>query len=495
MESEAAMTARLSFVGAVFVLAANLRADSLSFRESQVCASGCGLTSVTLDFGGAAWFTEIEANKVGRFVPGEVVQEFTIPTSNSGPSHIAEIGTPVGAEIWFTESRTGKIGRRTLSNFVGEIELPSAAATPIGIVNAGVQIVSTQPAVRTVLVAFVAEFSANKIARVFSDGTVTEFSIPTPGSGPWGITRFVSLDSSEIWFTESSAGKIGKLDEASGTVTEYTIPTPDSGPRGIVAAIDGNIWFTEYNAGRIGRITRSGVITEYSTSSSGTHPLEIAADQEGDIWFTEQSAEKVGILTADSRVRELALPTSNAGPTGIALGRPSFITHFPPPTHLTAIVGEATPGQVAVATNDWVVVPGVGFADDWETELRFSNRERFAVTFQVFAPFGAARSFSVPPSGSLTLLASSLLTQPGWSTWIVNPDSFFLPSIQARVFQKSRPQVSGVLPSIRQSTLLDLSPDVSLLFGSTPISPRSKQSLSCRPGRVQRTGGMLESCG
>ena len=108
-----------------------------------------------------------------------------------------------------------------------------------------------------------------------------ESQVCASGCGLRGITRFVSLDSSEIWFTESSAGKIGKLDEASGTVTEYTIPTPDSGPRGIVAAIDGNIWFTEYNAGRIGRITRSGVITEYPTSSSGTHPLEIAAGQEG----------------------------------------------------------------------------------------------------------------------------------------------------------------------------------------------------------------------
>ena len=178
----------------------------------------------------------------------------------------------------------------------------------------------------------------------------------------------------------------------------------------------------------------------------------------------------MGILTADSRVRELALPTSNAGPTGIALGRPSFITHFPPPTHVTAIVGEAAPGQVAVATNDWVVVPGLGFADDWETELRVSNRERFPITFQVFGPFGAARSFSVPPSGSLTLKASSLLAarlkhvdrQPGL---------LFLPSIQARVFQKSRPQVSGVLPSIRQSTLLDLSLDVLCFSGARRSLP------------------------
>src|SRR5262249_32075471 len=257
---------KLPLVGTVFLLAGTLRGDSVSFRESQVCASGCGLTSVTIDFGGAAWFTEINANRVGRFPPGEPVQEFAISTPNSGPSHIAAVGTPVGSEIWFTESRVGKIGRRTLSSSFDDIELPSAAAMPVGIANAGVTIVGGSVP-RTVLVAFVAEFSANKIARVYSDGTVAEFSIPAPGSGPWGIT-VVGFDQSQVWFTEANAGKVGKLDAGSGTITEYQIPTPNSGPRGIVAASDGNIWFTEYNVGKIGRITQTGVITEFSIGDS-----------------------------------------------------------------------------------------------------------------------------------------------------------------------------------------------------------------------------------
>lgn len=43
-----------------------------------------------------------------------------------------------------------------------------------------------------------------------------------------------------------------------GAITEFPIPTANSIPKGITAGPDGNLWFTEDSADKIGRITPSG---------------------------------------------------------------------------------------------------------------------------------------------------------------------------------------------------------------------------------------------
>ena len=44
-------------------------------------------------------------------------------------------------------------------------------------------------------------------------------------------------------------------------ITEFSIPTATSGPYGIAAGPDGNLWFTEGFGNQIGRITTAGAIT------------------------------------------------------------------------------------------------------------------------------------------------------------------------------------------------------------------------------------------
>jgi virginiamycin B lyase len=63
---------------------------------------------------------------------------------------------------------------------------------------------------------------------------------------PWILT--VGADSN-IWFTESGASAIGRIDSG-GTVTEFSVP---ANPKGIARGPDGNLWFTEQQAGKIGR--------------------------------------------------------------------------------------------------------------------------------------------------------------------------------------------------------------------------------------------------
>jgi hypothetical protein len=59
---------------------------------------------------------------------------------------------------------------------------------------------------------------------------IEEFAIPTPASGPAGIT--VDYYEGSAWFTEKSAGQIGSI-SADGRITEYPLMDRSSRPTGI----------------------------------------------------------------------------------------------------------------------------------------------------------------------------------------------------------------------------------------------------------------------
>jgi hypothetical protein len=134
----------------------------------------------------------------------------------------------------------------------------------------------------------------NRIGRITTVGVITEFSIPTPDSGPGGIT---AGPDGALWFTEYQGNQIGRITTA-GVITEFPTPTASSGPLRIAAGPDGALWFTAFDAeskiGRIGRITTAGVITEFPTPIADTWPLGIAAGPDGTLWFTEFEGGKIG---------------------------------------------------------------------------------------------------------------------------------------------------------------------------------------------------------
>ena len=70
-----------------------------------------------------------------------------------------------------------------------------------------------------------------------------------------------------LWFTESSGNKIGRI-TTTGTITEFAIPTAKSLPVSITSSPDGNLWFTEEYGYNIGKITTTGAITEFTSMSA-----------------------------------------------------------------------------------------------------------------------------------------------------------------------------------------------------------------------------------
>ena len=66
---------------------------------------------------GALWFTELNANQIGRITTDGAFTEHPLPTPEAGPSFI--VAGPDGS-LWFTENSGNGIRRITLSGEVLE---------------------------------------------------------------------------------------------------------------------------------------------------------------------------------------------------------------------------------------------------------------------------------------------------------------------------------------------------------------------------------------
>jgi streptogramin lyase len=151
--------------------------------------------------------------------------------------------------------------------------------------------------------------------------SITEFSAPSASPGPnaWAIT---TGSDGNLWFTESTSGKIGIINPTTDAITELSLPTVSAGPRGITSGPDGNLWFTENSVSKIGMVNPSThVVTEFATKKASSGPQDITVGPDGNLWFTEFSANKIGVINPTTHlITEFAVPTSASQPYGITTG-------------------------------------------------------------------------------------------------------------------------------------------------------------------------------
>jgi len=213
---------------------------------------------ITLGPDGKLWFTEPTHDKIGNLTPTAQFKDFPVPTANSGPYAIT--AGPDG-NLWFTEAAAAgnKIGRITPAGVVTEFPVPTAGANARGIVAGKDGNL------------WFTELDGKRVARITPAGVVTEFPIPSGGS-PGTIA--LGKDGN-LWFVEAgSINSIGRV-ATDGTVAEYSIPTAGSDPTGITSGPDGNIWFTELSTNKIGRVSNlaGGGNVKASSGGGGGGPL------------------------------------------------------------------------------------------------------------------------------------------------------------------------------------------------------------------------------
>jgi virginiamycin B lyase len=424
------------------------------FRDRLIPGPPGGLTDLVLFAAqNELYFTEFDANRIGRLSRDGQFREFAVPTPDSGPRGIASGFNA----IWFTESKAGKIGKLTPDGVFTEYVTPSAGSAPWGIA-----VIGTAP--------WFTESAANKIGRVNADGSITEFAIPTKDAIPRGITGQLS---DRVCFAEFGADQIGCLEN--GQFAERAL-SPGSGPQDIALSTNwADLWFTESTGNRIGVLRFAGVnglaqarVEEFPIPASASGLSGIATDYyEGSAWFTEGSAGQIGFISRDGRITEYPLTDRSSRPTSIVL---SF---------LGAQFLEAATNRAVEIQPDAVLVAGAGSSGRWETQLQVGNvSPRPMTVFAGLYPkpptvcagdcFPSA-SVPLPANGSGQVRLDSSKLSELFTFFVRVLEEGDLPAVRGRIYNRDFPSQSADLPAIRLSTLTSLNPETLFFPGAVRL--------------------------
>ncbi len=202
---------------------------------------------------GNMWFTDRGSDYLGQIFPlVGTINEYPI-TQNSSRLAQGLVLVPNG-QLWFVESGLAKLGMVQISS----LQLGSVNA--VTEINAGgaqageLRVIAADPNGNI----WFSEPTSDKVARVNVSAvpiTVDEFSVPTAGAQPFGIT---AGPDGAMWFAEVHGKKLGRIafDAAPGTSPqEFTFGF--AAPAGLVTGPDCNLWVTDQASpvGRIGKIT------------------------------------------------------------------------------------------------------------------------------------------------------------------------------------------------------------------------------------------------
>ena len=251
-----------------------------------------------------------------------------------------------------------------------------------------------------VAAALVLGFGVEGTAAALSVGSITEFSVPTLSSAPFGIT---AGPDGNMWFTEQSGSNIGRI-TPSGTITEYPLPSSYN-LFGITAGPDGNLWFVGTN-GKIGKITPSGTITEFAVQGANSSAEGITAGADGNLWFTEPFANNIGRITPSGTISEFALPAANGVPLAIAAGPDGNLWFTEGAGKIGRITTSGTITEFALGAFGHGITAGPD-GNVWFTEFRTDKVGRIT-------PSGTVTEYPLPTTNSL---AFGISTGPDGNLW------------------------------------------------------------------------------
>src|SRR5207247_1877336 len=113
--------------------------------------------------------------------------------------------------------------------------------------------------------------STSAVGKITTGGSITNYTLTSASANPQGIARGPD---GNLWVCEAAVDKVARV-TTSGTVTEFGI-TASSAPQDITWGPDNELWLTEKNANKIAKITINGTgLTEYSVPTSASQPFSI----------------------------------------------------------------------------------------------------------------------------------------------------------------------------------------------------------------------------
>ena len=266
---------------------------------------------------GSLWIVEETANKIAHVDPGngKVIAEYAIPTPHADARYITR---GAGDVMWFSEHRGANIGTIAPDGTIREFPIGCNGCHPgpIAVDKDGnawfaemnLDFDLSRPTVPP-------RYGPNVVGRVATNGTVSEFSVPTKDS--YANAIFAAADGT-IWFTESN-GKIGHMAGDGKILVEIASTGEHYGWIGQGEDRTLHLISTDAKGASVGFVTLEQTPDGYRKTSKFS-PLagrvvlsDAAMDRAGNIWFTDMLGNRVARSSADGRAAELNLGTGKIG--------------------------------------------------------------------------------------------------------------------------------------------------------------------------------------
>jgi len=205
-------------------------------------------------------------------------------------------------------------------------------------------------------------FVANTtVGRVASDGSITEFDVPSPGANEMKLVGCSFSPKGILYFGDQNNYVIYAFSPKTRVFVKFPVPFPNVGMAGVQFHSDwllyimvsgsnviqrmqrdgtfltpiqlragsyphgpsscaGNVWFAENTANRIAFVDALGVVSEFVIPGSYTQPFSTVCAPDGAVYFTLNASNQIGrIDTASYQITTWNIPTPNSMPKGISL--------------------------------------------------------------------------------------------------------------------------------------------------------------------------------
>jgi streptogramin lyase len=299
---------------------------------------------------GTPWVAESTMQAIDHLQLDGTVHRFPMPGHSSEP--IAVVAT--GTDLWIAQPGSDSIARRAADGQITEYPLPTADAQPSSLAAAPDGSL------------YFTEQQTGKIGRIDQAGQIREYALQNGGAAASALAVVPdpssTIDGYTVWFTESAASRIGKLDPVTGALQEFPMPAAVTCPDTLAVATSGTLYLgfcqprqpatvqpdgsimiltglptTAYGLLRSGpddgilvtgelgqnnlqRLTQRGTVIDDKLPDTYSTPTDAVVGPGGKIWFTEAAENRVGVLDPTTHaVKEFAVPTPLASPTGITV--------------------------------------------------------------------------------------------------------------------------------------------------------------------------------
>ncbi len=403
----AALMALVVMLSSAFLLLAPAAQAGTSITVFNLPTADAEPVGITSGPDGNLWICEYDNGAIAKMkTSGETIAEYPLP---AGREPVCITAGPDGT-LWFTEYAPAplrnRIGRITTAGTVTEYDVPTLGAQVIGITS------GPDGAL------WFTERGAGKIGRCTTTGTITEFNLPAADSRPQHIT---TGPDGALWFTEHDANAIGRM-TTSGNTQEFPLPHANSGPTGITMGVDGNLWFTELGGQRLGRMTPSGSVKEYDT---GLLMMNITSGPDGALWFGGQNASGtehfVCRSTVSGVITDYAVPETMTFPNQLTTGSDGNVW-FTGVEESGNQVGRVT----GYPTDTWYLAEGTtAWGFDQYISIANPNASAATAVITYMTDDGAVDGGTVPlPAGSqATVNPRETLGDRDFSTMVVCPQA------------------------------------------------------------------------